>query len=147
MIPNEGGQTYCRDWCLLPRYIVSYWLYLFFFSFEWNPCNVLVIQSELTDVGKIDLEPLCGRLYVSVGNNGGSYFHFRLASLLRSFKARCLLIIFIARSPLPRVSISKHSVHNIVLSTARERDGFWLLLSYCGSVSPRIKRHSRDEIA
>jgi hypothetical protein len=62
---------YCLDWCMLPRCVAGYWL---------------------TDVGNIELEPLCVRLHIALGNSDGSYFHFRLASLLRPFRARCLPI-------------------------------------------------------
>ena len=76
-----------------------------------------VIQPELIDVGNIDLKPLCIRLHIALGNSGGSYFLFMQASLLRPFRARCLHIIFIARSPLP-LGACKRSIDDIELSTA-----------------------------
>ena len=108
---------YSHDWCVLPRCVAGYWLWLLFFPFEWNPGRMRVIQPELIDVGNIDLNPLCIRLHIALGNSGGSYFLFMQASLLRPFRARCLPIIFIARSPLP-LGACKRSIDDIELSTA-----------------------------
>ena len=104
-----------------------------------------VIQPELTDVGNIDLKPLCIRLHIVFGNSGGSYFLFMQASLLSPFRARCLPIIFIARSLLP-LDARKRSVDNIELSNASCMITDCSLFYY-GSVPRRIKRHSREENA
>ena len=136
---------YCLDWCMLPRCVAGYWLWLLFFPFEWNPGRMRVIQPELTDVGNIDLKPLCIRLQIALGNSDGSYFRFRQASLLRPFRARCLPIDFAARSLLP-LDTRKRSVNNIELSNASCMITDCSLFYY-GSVPRRIKRHSREENA